>query len=56
LSLTAKGRNQFEKLDLASHNQVKEILSHLPKEKHDELIFHMNAIKKILHDKINSGK
>jgi DNA-binding MarR family transcriptional regulator len=56
LALSAKGRREFEKLDLASHNQVKEILNHLPKEKHDELVYHMNAIKKILHSKINSGK
>jgi DNA-binding MarR family transcriptional regulator len=53
LALTNKGRAEFEKLDLASHNQVKQVLDHLPKEKHDELVFHMNAIKKILHNKIN---
>jgi len=47
LTLTAKGRHEFEKLDLASHDQIMEILSHVPKEKHDELVFHMNAIKKI---------
>ena len=56
LSLTVKGRDEFEKLDIAAHNQVKEILSQLPKEKHDELVFHMNEIKKILHSKINQDK
>jgi DNA-binding MarR family transcriptional regulator len=48
LALTPKGRHEFEKLDLASHDQIKEILSHLPREKYDELVFHMNAIKRIL--------
>ena len=48
LGLTAKGRIAFEKLDGASHAQISEILNHLPGEKHDELVFHMNAIKKIL--------
>src|SRR4030095_4689235 len=48
LALTVKGCKAFEKLDVASHDQVKEILSHLPKEKHDELVSHMNAIKTIL--------
>lgn len=47
LTLTAKGRHEFEKLDLASHDKIREILSHVPKEKHDELVFHMNAIKTI---------
>jgi DNA-binding MarR family transcriptional regulator len=56
LALTAKGCNEFEKLDLASHNQVKQIISHLTKKKHDELVYHMNAIKEILHAKINSRK
>jgi DNA-binding MarR family transcriptional regulator len=56
LALTGKGRSEFEKLDMASHNQVKEILSHLPKGKHDELVYHMNAIKEILQSKIISQK
>jgi DNA-binding MarR family transcriptional regulator len=54
LTLTRKGRGEFEKLDLASHNQVKQIISHLTKKKHDELVYHMNAIEEILHTKINS--
>ncbi len=54
LTLTSKGRVEFEKLDLASYNQVKQIISHLRKKKHDELVYHMNAIKEILHTKINS--
>jgi DNA-binding MarR family transcriptional regulator len=49
LALTTKGRREFQKLDLAAHDQIKEILSHLPKETHDELVLHMNAIKEILH-------
>ncbi len=53
LTLTSKGRVEFEKLDLASHNQVKQIISRLTKKKHDELVYHMNAIKEILHTKIN---
>lgn len=48
LVLTAKGRTEFEKLDAASHAQVREILKHLSGQQHDELLFHMNAIKKIL--------
>lgn len=49
LALTAKGRIEFEKLDLAANDQVKEILNHFPKETLAELVSHMNAIKKILH-------
>jgi len=49
LSLTARGRTEFEKLDLASHVQIKEMIKQLPIEKHDELVFHMHAIKKILN-------
>jgi DNA-binding MarR family transcriptional regulator len=48
LALTVKGCKAFEKLDVASHDQVKQILSRLPKEKHDELVSHMNAVKTIL--------
>jgi len=48
IALTAKGRMEFEKLDVASHAQIREILNHLSGAKHDELVFHMNAIKKIL--------
>jgi DNA-binding MarR family transcriptional regulator len=51
LALSTKGKNEFEKLDVASHNQIKQILSHLPKKKHDELVYHMNAIKEILTQK-----
>jgi DNA-binding MarR family transcriptional regulator len=51
LALSTKGKNEFEKLDVASHNQIKQILRHLPKKKHDELVNHMNAIKEILTQK-----
>ena len=49
--LTRKGRSEFQNLDRASHNQVRQIISHLPKKKHSELVYHMKAIQEILTTK-----
>jgi len=54
LTLTAKGRSQFEKLDLSANNQIRQILSNVSTKGHGELVHHMNAIKKILDVKISS--
>jgi len=48
LSLTAKGRKAFAQLDYASQQQVKDILQPIPPQQRDELITHMNAIRRIL--------
>ena len=51
LSLTKKGRDEFKKLDRASHTLVKQVIDHLPRKKHDELVYHMKAIQDILTKK-----
>ena len=56
LLLTPKGRKEFEKLDNASHQQIKSILDQLPQQKHKQLLFHMNEIKKILQTQLHGLK
>jgi DNA-binding MarR family transcriptional regulator len=46
--LTARGRAAFEELNRSSDLQVKEILRPMPEEEGDELVQHMNEIKKIM--------
>jgi len=48
ISLTAKGRKEFEALNLASDAQIANILVALPEGDVDRLLQHMDEIKKIL--------
>lgn len=48
LSLTAKGEREFAKINSASANQLKDILTSLTKQERDQLVNHMNEIKRIL--------
>ncbi|HWK04181.1 MAG TPA: MarR family winged helix-turn-helix transcriptional regulator [Puia sp.] len=48
ISLTAKGKKEFEKLNQASRDQMKNMLALLPEEDGDKLLLHMAAIKQIL--------
>jgi DNA-binding MarR family transcriptional regulator len=48
LSLTVKGRKEFEVLDTASENQVKQILTPLSKEDQANLAQYMSHIRTIL--------
>jgi DNA-binding MarR family transcriptional regulator len=48
ISLTAKGKKEFEILNEASENQIKQILAPLSKEDHTNLVHYMSKIKAIL--------
>lgn len=48
ISLTSKGRQEFEDLNAASEAQIRDLLTQLPEDQQDLLINHMNAITKIL--------
>ncbi len=48
LELTGKGKQEFEKLNNASNNHVRSLLTGLSTDSCDELINHMNGIKRIL--------
>jgi DNA-binding MarR family transcriptional regulator len=48
ISLTAKGRELFDSLNEASDHQISDLIEKLSREKQQELISHMNAIKDIL--------
>ncbi len=48
ISLTPSGTNEFEKLNMASNEQIGRILSLLTKEETGSLVRHMNEIKIIL--------
>jgi DNA-binding MarR family transcriptional regulator len=48
ISLTVKGRNEFEALNRASDAQIKDILVALPEGDDIRLLLHMDEIKKIL--------
>jgi DNA-binding MarR family transcriptional regulator len=48
LLLTLKGKQEFEKLNNAANKEVGSLLSKLTQSRCDELVRHMNEIKKIL--------
>jgi DNA-binding MarR family transcriptional regulator len=48
ISLTAKGRKEAEALDRASNKQVAGILTGLPENQTEQLVYHMQEIQKIL--------
>jgi DNA-binding MarR family transcriptional regulator len=48
ISLSAKGEKAFLAINLASENQVVELLSHLSGQEIDKLVGHMDEIQKIL--------
>jgi DNA-binding MarR family transcriptional regulator len=48
LSLTPKGKKEFEGLNAASNNQIRGLLSRLSPQECDKLVLHMAEIKKIL--------
>jgi DNA-binding MarR family transcriptional regulator len=48
ISLTAKGQNEFEALNNASHAQIENILTLLSDDDCEQLFYHMSEIKKIL--------
>lgn len=50
IHLTAKGRKEFELLNQASRRQVGEMLGPLADKDRQQLVYHMNEIKKILSD------
>jgi len=50
LMLTVKGNHEFEKINKASIDQVKEIVKKLSSQREAELITHMKAIKSILNE------
>ena len=54
ISLTAKGKKEFEKLNQASRDQIKNILALLPEEECDRLLQHLSEVKKIL-SKVATG-
>ncbi|HMH22246.1 MAG TPA: MarR family transcriptional regulator [Puia sp.] len=57
LFLTAAGKKEFEVLDRASHEQIKEILASLSEEDGDRLVQYMAGIRSILSpDKKQSAK
>jgi hypothetical protein len=49
ISLSAKGEKEFLAINLASENQVVELLSGLSSQEIDKLVGHMDEIQKILH-------
>jgi DNA-binding MarR family transcriptional regulator len=50
--LTAKGKKEFEVLNQASHNQIRDLLGMLSPKDCDNLLEHMSAITKILRGSI----
>jgi DNA-binding MarR family transcriptional regulator len=52
LSLTTKGTHEFEKLNIASNDQIKALIKKLSSKEQSTLILHMNEIKKILSPSI----
>jgi DNA-binding MarR family transcriptional regulator len=56
LSLTAKGKKAFEALNQASNDQIRDILSGLPEKTTEQLVYHMQEIKKILSENQPDGK
>jgi DNA-binding MarR family transcriptional regulator len=48
ISLTAKGRKEFERLNQASHDQIQNLLEKLSVKERNDLVIHMAAIKEIL--------
>lgn len=54
ISLTAKGKKEFEVLNQASHDQVRELLEKLASKDRSSLLAHMSAITKILGGSIKN--
>jgi DNA-binding MarR family transcriptional regulator len=48
ISLTAKGKKEFEQLNQVSEEQIKQILAPLSPQDHQSLVYHMSKIKEIL--------
>jgi DNA-binding MarR family transcriptional regulator len=55
ISLTAKGRKEFEQLNQASHDQIQNLLEKLSVQERNNLVSHMAAIKEILGKSISTG-
>jgi DNA-binding MarR family transcriptional regulator len=49
LTLTARGKAEFQKLDASSEKQVKAMLKNIPAPHQANLVQHMMAIREILH-------
>lgn len=49
IKLTSKGKLEFDKINTASSNQIKQLLEQLPDTKIKSVITHMQAIKQILN-------
>ena len=50
IKLTAKGKAEFQKLTLASSNQIKNLMINLPDTKIKLVIHHMQAIRQLLNN------
>jgi DNA-binding MarR family transcriptional regulator len=51
VTLTAKGNTEFNKINIASSNQIKAMLSRLTANEIKQLVQHMDEIKKILSNR-----
>lgn len=53
ITLTPRGKSEFEKLNRASEQQIGSIMKKIPPQQLIELIDHMSAIKEILHPSVS---